>query len=74
MVVAGWGAVKFRGPTSERLMEGIIKVVTNKECSDKFKAFRRGETLRHLVLTCHNGWKRNIKQTILMTWKTFFCS
>ena len=45
MVVAGWGAVRFRGPTSSLLMEGTIKVVTNQECSDKFKAFKRGEDI-----------------------------
>jgi len=41
VVVAGWGATKFRGPQSPDLLEGTIKVVNNTECSDKFKAFRQ---------------------------------
>ena len=43
MTVAGWGAVKFRGPKSAQLMEGTIKVVTNQECSDKFQKFRQSK-------------------------------
>ena len=42
VVVAGWGAIKFRGPQSPALLEGTIKVVNNTDCADKFKSFRQG--------------------------------
>jgi len=38
--VVGWGAVHFRGPQSNELLEGLISVVTNEECETKFKSFR----------------------------------
>merc|ERR1711915_1039168 len=41
VVVAGWGAIKFRGPQSPALLEGTIKVVNNTDCADKFKSFRQ---------------------------------
>ena len=44
MTVAGWGAVRFRGPKSPALMEGVIKVVSNEKCADKFKMFRKSES------------------------------
>ena len=43
--MAGWGAVKFRGPKSPALMEGVIKVVSNEKCEDKFKIFRKSESM-----------------------------
>ena len=43
--MAGWGAVKFRGPKSPALMEGVIKVVSNEKCEDKFKMFRKSESI-----------------------------
>ena len=46
MTVAGWGAVRFRGPKSPALMEGVIKVVSNEKCADKFKMFRKSESIR----------------------------
>ena len=41
--VAGWGAVQFRGPTSNTLLEGLISVVTNEECETKFASFRHSK-------------------------------
>jgi len=41
--IAGWGAVHFRGPTSSRLQEGIIRPVTLDECKEKFQPFRNIE-------------------------------
>ena len=46
MTVAGWGAVRFRGPKSPALMEGGIKVVSNEKCADKFKMFRKSESIK----------------------------
>ena len=43
--MAGWGAVKFRGPKSPALMEGVIKVVSNEKCEEKFKMFRKSESI-----------------------------
>ena len=43
MYVAGWGAVQFRGPTSNTLLEGLISVVTNEECETKFASFRNSK-------------------------------
>ena len=55
VTVAGWGAVRFRGPKSPALMEGVIKVVSNEKCADKFKMFRKSESgkiiLRILTFT-----------------------
>ena len=50
VVVAGWGAVRFRGPTSDLLREGTIRVVTNEECQDKFKTFKRGKDIAAICL------------------------
>ena len=44
VTVAGWGAVRFRGPKSPALMEGVIKVVSNEKCADKFKMFKKSES------------------------------
>jgi len=37
--VTGWGATEFRGPTDNHLQQGLISVVTNEECKEKFKQF-----------------------------------
>eukprot|EP00090_Calanus_glacialis_P008462 TRINITY_DN16813_c0_g1_i1.p1 TRINITY_DN16813_c0_g1~~TRINITY_DN16813_c0_g1_i1.p1 ORF type:complete len:481 (-),score=131.69 TRINITY_DN16813_c0_g1_i1:105-1547(-) len=37
--IAGWGATSFRGPTSNLLLQGIISVVSNEECKEKFSKF-----------------------------------
>ena len=41
--IAGWGATSFRGPTSNLLLQGIISVVSNQECKEKFSQFKNGE-------------------------------
>jgi len=41
--IAGWGAVQFRGPSSDRLLEGVIRPVTLKECKEVFEKFRNVE-------------------------------
>ena len=41
--IAGWGATSFRGPTSNLLLQGIISVVSNEECKEKFSKFIKGE-------------------------------
>jgi len=41
--IAGWGATSFRGPTSNLLLQGIISVVSNEECKEKFSKFNNGE-------------------------------
>lgn len=43
VLIAGWGAVHFRGPSSSRLQEGIIRPVTLDECRKKFEPFRNIE-------------------------------
>lgn len=43
VIIAGWGATSFRGPTSNILLQGIISVVTNQECRDKFSQFNNGK-------------------------------
>jgi len=43
VIIAGWGATSFRGPTSNILLQGIISVVTNQECRDKFSQFNNVE-------------------------------
>jgi len=37
--IAGWGATSFRGPTSNVLLQGLIQVVGNKECKERFSKF-----------------------------------
>eukprot|EP00092_Neocalanus_flemingeri_P004211 GFUD01004529.1.p1 GENE.GFUD01004529.1~~GFUD01004529.1.p1 ORF type:complete len:488 (+),score=127.45 GFUD01004529.1:318-1781(+) len=41
--IAGWGATSFRGPTSNLLLQGIISVVSNKECKERFSQFNNVE-------------------------------
>jgi len=41
--IAGWGATKFRGATSNLLLEGVINVVTNEECAERFSEFKNVE-------------------------------
>jgi len=41
--IAGWGATSFRGPTSNLLLQGIISVVSNEECKEKFSQFNNVE-------------------------------
>ena len=48
--MAGWGAVKFRGPTSPELLEGQIQVVSNTDCEEKFKHFRQSRQFHTLFL------------------------
>jgi len=40
VMIAGWGATGFRQPTSDRLLQGIISVVSEEDCKEKFSAFR----------------------------------
>ena len=40
--VAGWGRTSWRGPKSTILLEGIINVVSNQECKEKFALFDDG--------------------------------
>ena len=42
--VAGWGAVKFRGPTASHLQFGTIKTVSQTECQQKLSRFGNGES------------------------------
>ena len=44
VTIAGWGATSFRGPTSNVLLQGLISVVTNQECKEKFSQFNNGNT------------------------------
>ena len=46
--MAGWGAVQFRGPTSEILRDGLIRTVTKEECETKFASFRHSRLLTSL--------------------------
>jgi len=41
--IAGWGATGFRDATSDVLLQGIIGVVTNDECKEKFSQFKNVE-------------------------------
>jgi len=43
VTIAGWGATSFRGPTSNVLLQGLISVVTNQECKEKFSQFNNVE-------------------------------
>ena len=43
VIIAGWGATSFRGPTSNILLQGLISVVTNQECKEKFSQFNNGK-------------------------------
>lgn len=38
--IAGWGATGFRKGTSDLLLQGIISVVSEEECKEKFSAFK----------------------------------
>ena len=42
--IAGWGATSFRGPTSNILLQGLIQVVGNKECKERFSKFNNGQS------------------------------
>jgi len=37
--ITGWGAVKFRGPTSNTLLQALIQVTEQSYCKEKFKQF-----------------------------------
>eukprot|EP00092_Neocalanus_flemingeri_P004210 GFUD01004528.1.p1 GENE.GFUD01004528.1~~GFUD01004528.1.p1 ORF type:complete len:436 (+),score=96.74 GFUD01004528.1:799-2106(+) len=41
--IAGWGATNFKGPTSNLLLQGIINVVSNQECKERFSQFNNVE-------------------------------
>jgi secreted trypsin-like serine protease len=38
-IVAGWGATRFRGPTSSVLQFVYLQVLSNQQCSNKFEGF-----------------------------------
>jgi len=38
--IAGWGAIKFNGPTSQTLLQGKVTVIGEEECRKKLAAFR----------------------------------
>jgi len=40
MFIAGWGAVRFNGPTSNTLLEGLVTVISEEECKSKLARFR----------------------------------
>ena len=61
-MVAGWGAVKFRGPTSPVLLEGLIKVVNNTDCSDKFKSFRQSKDSSSQILKLFSNFSVKINK------------
>lgn len=41
--ITGWGATRFRGPTSNTLLQGVIQVTTPEYCVDKFQQFTNVE-------------------------------
>jgi len=47
VIITGWGATSFRGPTSNILLEGRIRVTPQSTCKEKFSQFKNvdiGET------------------------------
>jgi len=40
MFIAGWGAVRFNGPTSKTLLQGLVTVISEEECKWKLARFR----------------------------------
>jgi len=40
VLIAGWGATGFRQPTSDKLLQGTISVVSEESCKEKFSAFK----------------------------------
>ena len=41
--VAGWGRTSWRGSRSKELLQAILKVLSNKECRQKFAGFKDGK-------------------------------
>jgi len=40
MFIAGWGAVRFNGPSSKTLLQGLVTVISEEECKWKLARFR----------------------------------
>jgi len=40
MFIAGWGAVRFNGPSSNTLLQGLVTVISEEECKWKLARFR----------------------------------
>ena len=38
--IAGWGRTSWRGSRSNELLQGILRVFSNKECREKFTGFK----------------------------------
>jgi len=49
--VAGWGATRFRGPTSNTLQYAGLQVMSNKECGRRFGDFRGVEITESKLCT-----------------------
>ena len=41
--IAGWGATSIGGTTSNLLLQGIISVITNEECNEKYYNVNNGK-------------------------------
>lgn len=41
--ITGWGATRFRGPTSNILLEGLIQVTPQTDCKERFSQFKNVE-------------------------------
>ena len=52
--VAGWGRTSWRGSRSKELLQAILKVLSNKDCREKFAGFKDGikniTVLQHSVI------------------------
>ena len=48
-VIVGWGAVEFRGPTSDHLLVGVLEVTDNAECAEKYSRFKNGARIFNLM-------------------------
>nr|AAZ41365.1 clip domain trypsin-like serine peptidase 1 [Lepeophtheirus salmonis] len=56
--VAGWGATKFRGASSSKLLEINLEIISNRECSRAFTNFRNvNVTENKLCALDQNGEK-----------------
>ena len=47
VTIAGWGRTSWRGARSTELLQGILRVYSNKECEQKFAGFEDGNFNRY---------------------------
>ena len=65
--ITGWGAVRFRGPTSNILLQGLIQVSPQSSCKEKFSQFTNGNirTSQLLYKTLTDHWSNSNCHNIL---------